>query len=31
MQGKGTALQSLGRISEADTAFAEAEELGYEE
>ena len=31
MQGKGTALQSLGRISEADAAFAEAEELGYEE
>jgi len=30
MQGKGTALQSLGRISEADAAFAEAEELGYE-
>ena len=31
MQEKGSALQSLGRISEADTAFAEAEELGYEE
>ena len=30
MQGKGTALQSLGRISEAETAFAKAKELGYE-
>ncbi|NLX39987.1 MAG: tetratricopeptide repeat protein [Methanothrix sp.] len=31
MQEKGSALQSLGRISEAEAAFAEAEELGYEE
>jgi len=31
MQGKGTALQSLGRISEAEAAFAKAKELGYEE
>jgi len=31
MQEKGVALQSLGRISEAETAFAKAKELGYEE
>jgi tetratricopeptide (TPR) repeat protein len=31
MQEKGVALQSLGRISEADAAFAKAKELGYEE
>lgn len=30
MQGKGVALQSLGRISEAEAAFAKAKELGYE-
>jgi len=31
MQEKGVALQSLGRISEAEAAFAKAKELGYEE
>jgi tetratricopeptide (TPR) repeat protein len=31
MQEKGAALQSLGRISEAEAAFAKAKELGYEE
>ncbi|HPJ83833.1 MAG TPA: tetratricopeptide repeat protein [Methanothrix sp.] len=31
MQEKGVALQSLGRISEAEAAFAKAKELGYGE
>jgi tetratricopeptide (TPR) repeat protein len=31
MQGKGTALLALGRISESKAAFSKAKELGYEE